>query len=100
MKHDIDPFAVLELPYLADETKIQQAFQKKLKEASDPELIIQAYGMIRDQTRRNHFCWEDVRYCLLDTENQIKQEPIDFSLLIQELAFLSPWEMGDDTCLN
>lgn len=90
-----DPYAVLNVPYSADELEIQQAFQKLLDGEKDRELIIEAYGMIRDAKSREKFRWSDFRYCeaKLDQNNQYS---MDMEAVIKELAFLSPWEMGDD----
>jgi len=96
---NIDPFQVLEVSYSATEKEIQQAFQAKMQNAQDKESLIKAYGMIRDQSGRNRMRWDTMKICLCDPlEN--KQGHYDMLALIKELAFLSPWEMGDDACLN
>ncbi len=96
----LDPFAILDLPYSADCVAIQNAFEKKMKTGFDPDLLIQAYGMIREPGNRNQFCWDDLRYCLIETEPSTPPPSYDLTALVQELAFLSPWELGEDLCQN
>lgn len=93
-----DPYAILNLPYSADATMIQKAFQEQMKLVKDQEALIEAYGMIRDPVSRERFRWNDHRFCEAKIENE--NNSIDIEALIKELAFLSPWEMGDDSCLN
>lgn len=95
---ELDPYAILQIPYSSDEATIQDALQEQMKSSKDPEALIEAYGMIRDAPSRERFRWNDLRFC--EAKVNVKKETIDVESLIRELAFLSPWEMGDDSCLS
>jgi hypothetical protein len=90
-----DPYQVLEVPYSASEAEIQSAFHAKMKLAHDPQSIIMAYGMIRDQKGRDAFRWDDLRFCFYAAETKRERPIVDIQTLIKELAFLSPWEIGE-----
>jgi hypothetical protein len=96
----LDPYALLNIPYSADGMAIQKAFQEKLDQGIDPDLLIRAYGMIRDPAGRNRFCWDSFNYCFFDEDPSAAEESIDIPALIKELAFCSSWELGDETCLD
>lgn len=100
----IDPYAVLDLSYKATEEEIQEAFQTKMasvdKLSNEAQVLIQAYGMIRHPSGREAFRMEDVRFFEVGPFEDQQKKSLDFVALAKELAFLSPWELGDDSCLN
>lgn len=97
----MDPYQILGLPYTASEEEIKQAFQKKMTETSEPEMIIAAYGKIRDPAGRKQFRWGSIWSYLRDPQQDIPPaKPKDVHMLIKELAFLTEWELGDDSCLK
>lgn len=99
----IDPYVILGLSYTATEEEIQKAFQTQVeavdKQSKEAELLMEAYGMIRNQSGRNRFRWEDMRSFLADPFQEEINQRIDPVSLARELAFLSSWELGDDSCL-
>lgn len=95
-----DPYKVLDIPYWATDTEIKLAFQKKLKETTDSKDVIEAYGKIRDPSGRSSVEWDSIRYCSSMQEVQSAPPAIDMEGLIRELAFCTPWELGDDTCFK
>ncbi len=97
---EIDPYVILDLPYAASESEIQTAFHRKMKTAKDQELLIKAYGMIRNRTGRERWRWSSINSYLLNPFEGHKKDNIDIEALIKELAFLSEWEMGEDACPN
>lgn len=94
----IDAYAILRLPFSASEQDIQARFQEMMKTEPDSELLVQAYGMIRNRSGREAYRWSQINHCLLDPV--APSNAFDLATVIRELAFLSPWEMGDDSCLN
>lgn len=97
---DVNPYQVLEIPYSATDDEIRQAFQCKMQDSQNSESIIEAYGLIRDSIGRQRFRWDKIETCLNDlpSSKEISQEEI--LAFVKELAFLSPWEIGDDSCLT
>ena len=101
----VDPYRVLQLPYSATHEDIRNAFLEAMKKATEneKESLIKAYGMIRDETGTQRVRWGALWSCLHEFDHE-KAKPvrpsIDQEELIKELAFLSEWEMGDETCLN
>lgn len=98
-----DPYVILNIPCDADEKAIQEAFRNKVEDASlsneEKELVISAYGTIRHQAGRSRFLWDEVSSFIANPFQTNEKTVVDKELLIAELAFLSPWEAGDDTCL-
>ncbi len=99
-EREIDPYLILEIPCSALEDEIQAQFHRKLKSSDNPDELIKAYGMIRDQVGKNRMRWDTLTTCMEDPSEKTKMTVIDLPALIKELAFLTPWELGDDTCLN
>jgi hypothetical protein len=98
--NEVDPYAILNISYHASDQEIQNAFQIKMSEkGTDTELVLFAYGMIRGQSGRNRWRWDDFRTFLFEPFS-LQTKSVDKESLAKELAFLSPWELGDDTCLN
>lgn len=95
-----DPYKILGVPYWATSQEIQTAFQKKLKESSDQSEVISAYGAIRDTAGQNTFLWTNIFSCLALSQKEEDEAPLDLPALIRELAFLSSWELGGDSCVK
>jgi len=96
-----DPYQILEIPYTASEEQIRQAFHKKMVETNGSEIIIAAYGEIRDSAGRKRFRWGSLSSFLRDPQQEMKpSEKLDVDTLIKELAFQTEWELGDETCLK
>jgi len=97
----IDPYQILNIPYSATNKEIQAAFHTMMeaRRGEESELVIRAYGMIRNESGRNQMRFDDYR-TLLHCPLHAEKRAFDSEELIKELAFLSPWELGDDTCLN
>jgi hypothetical protein len=96
-----DPYRILEIPYTASEEQIKQAFQKKMGETGGSDVIIAAYGQIRDPAGRRRFRWGSIWSYLKDPQQEVPSvEPSNIQAIIRELAFLTEWELGDDACLK
>ena len=97
----LDPYQILEIPYTASEEQIRQSFLKKMAETSGSEMIIAAYGKIRDSAGRRQFRWGSIWSYLRDPQQDIPpNEPKDVPSIIKELAFRTEWELGDEACLK
>ena len=97
---DIDPYALLDVPYSATGEEIQNAFQAKMAITQDSAPLMQAYGMIRSQSGRNHVRWDKEWSFLVNPFPIQETRSIDVVALAKELAFLSSWELGEDSCLQ
>lgn len=96
-----DPYQILGIPYTASEEQIRQAFQKKMAEANGSEIMIAAYGKIRDSSGRKRFRWGSLSSFLRDPQQEMEPpEKLDIHALVKELAFQTEWELGDETCLK
>ena len=98
--NEIDPYQVLDVPYWAAEEEIKAAFQKRMKESKNENEVISAYGMIRDKVGREKVEWGAIRFCSHGASPTEERPEIDVEALVRELAFCTPWELGDDTCLK
>lgn len=95
-----DPYRILEIPYTASEEEIRKAFHKKMTEGGS-EVVITAYGKIRDSAGRRNFRWGNIWSIIRDPREDIPDAgPIDIHSIIKELAFQSEWELGDESCLK
>ncbi len=98
-----DPYRILAISPLASEAQISKAFQDKLRtvgEKGDREKLIHAYGLISNQAARDRFKWDEMSSILYQLPESDALPPIDLEALVRELAFLTPWELGDDACMN
>lgn len=96
----MDPYAILDISYGATAEEIQTAFREKLQVDPGSPLLLEAYAMIRDPVGRRTFRWGDIRACFDLPVSDQKVDPESIAVLAQELAFLTPWELGDQTCLK
>lgn|SRR5277367_1412701 len=96
-KNWINPYQVLDIPYHATESEIHQAFLDKMKNGEDPNPYINAYGLIRDRVGRNQLKWDEI-FTYAAVMPTLDGNGIQSHLpgLVRELAFLSPWELGED----
>src|SRR5262245_13134078 len=98
----LDPYQVLGIPYTASEEQIKQAFQKKFAETNGSEIIITAYGKIRDPAGRRQLRWGNIQSYLRDPQQDIPSSSSsrDVQSIIKEVAFRTEWELGDEACLK
>ncbi len=100
----INPYSVLGVTPSAVDEQIKQAFHAKLLQMGSSPLLVTAYSMIRDGAARRRYLWGQIESLFADpvldmpAASEAPQVPV--SELIRELAFLSEWELGDDTCLK
>lgn len=95
-----DPYFLLDLSCEAHPDEIRAAFQKKLSETSDRETLVAAYGKIRGAGDRNRQRFDSIDSFLKNPLDFDENVSIKREELIRELAFLSAWEAGDDSCLK
>lgn len=96
-----DPYRVLEIPYTASEEEIREAFHKKMTETGGSEIVVTAYGKIRDPVGRRNFRWGSIWSYLRDPRQDIPPiDPKNIESIIKELAFQTEWELGDESCLK
>ncbi len=90
---DSDPFEVLRVSYRASDEEVVQARDALLRsgEREQSEVLL-AYSRIRNQRLRDDFCFTDFRSILFMPKSSAVE--VDTTALVQELAFLSPWEVG------
>lgn len=97
---DLNPFYVLGIPCDASDNEIQVQFHRKMQEGVNTEKIIHAYSQVRTQVGRNKIRWETINSHLLTPTEEFEigkiKNDINIAELIKELAFLSPWELGEE----
>jgi hypothetical protein len=100
--NETDPYAILGIPYNADDGMIHEAFSAKISkvdpQSQDSLPFIHAYGMIRNQVGRNHYRWNNIRSFITDPFSLPEKRDVDLVALAKELAFLSSWELGEEEC--
>lgn len=88
-----DPFEVLRVAYTASDAEIITARDAALRAAKrSQEEILLAYNRVRTQRLRDEFCFGDIRSILYRPRAQNVE--LDTAALVNELAFLSAWELG------
>ena len=95
----IDPYVLLGVAYDATDEEIRKGYHEKLSSCGTSPAIQQAYQQIRNVRQRSVYRYFDRNSDITHPPSLLKQEGIsqqDREKLVQELAFLSEWELGRD----
>ena len=89
----IDAYKILEVPISANDEQIRFAYHQKVQSGNVTEIERSAYESIKDRNARESYLWNSV-YSFLEKPPEFAAELPDIESVIQEVAFLSDWELG------
>lgn len=93
MNLNFDPYIVLNIPYDANDEVIKVAFHSALQKNPNNSELHNAYNSIRNAEQRRLFKWQSIYSYISPPPTKTRRE-IPINNLVNELAFLSNWELG------
>ena len=95
----VDPYAVLEVSPEADDATIRKNFHRIFSEQPNNVQVRLAYELIRNESNRRKFKWSCLTSVITPYPKANNQgvQKLNIDALAKELAFLSDWELGDNT---